>query len=464
MTTTSVKDVGSMSGFGVAPGNGAGRIAEESFQSVWDSQAGADRSNVGQGNSFENGVKSRDNVKPGEDLRAREHSRKDVGRKKAESVNDKSGMDELSKEELEQVAEVVGAAAGELIQQIADTFGVPVEAVLESMADMDLRPADLLQSDNLSNLLLQVSGPESGMTLLTNEQLYADYRMLMEQGRAMLEQCSEATQLSPEELVQATLQMQEGQEVANVSAEETVTDEPFVEITAVDEDQNNLVIQSGNTAQTQGTDDTATAEEGRKDGAGNRSSHQPDAGNTGNPAFQTIQNENPQPQADSVSAPTGTWSTGTRDMMRQIMDFMRIQVKPEVSSLEMQLHPASLGTLQIHVASKGGMLTANFITENETVKAALESQMVQLKESFAEQGVKVEAIEVTVQTHQFEQNLEQGRDGQSRQETDRAGRTRTRRIHLGDMDALEISEQLEAEDQITVQMMAANGQTVDYTA
>ena len=57
--------------------------------------------------------------------------------------------------------------------------------------------------------------------------------------------------------------------------------------------------------------------------------------------------------------------------------------------------------------------------------------MVQLKESFAEQGVKVEAIEVTVQTHSFEQNLEQGRGNQSDQESGAGvSRRRTRRINL----------------------------------
>ena len=117
--------------------------------------------------------------------------------------------------------------------------------------------------------------------------------------------------------------------------------------------------------------------------------------------------------------------------MRQIMDYMKVSVKADSSDLEMQLHPQSLGTLHVQVASKNGVVTANFITQNETVKAALESQMVQLKESFAEQGVKVEAIEVTVQTHPFEQNLEQGRGNQSDQESGAGvSRRRTRRINL----------------------------------
>ena len=42
------------------------------------------------------------------------------------------------------------------------------------------------------------------------------------------------------------------------------------------------------------------------------------------------------------------------------------------------------------------------------VKAALENQLTALKEQFNNQGIKVEAVEITVQSHGFEseQNLE----------------------------------------------------------
>ena len=144
--------------------------------------------------------------------------------------------------------------------------------------------------------------------------------------------------------------------------------------------------------------------------------------------------------------------------MRQIMDYMKIQVKPDLSNLEMQLHPESLGTVHVQVASKAGVVTAHFITQNEAVKAALESQMVQLQDNFSEQGIKVEAIEVTVQTHQFEQNLDQG---QGRHQEEGTGKSKTRKINLN--EPLNI-EEMEEEEVIAAEMMTANGSTVDYTA
>lgn len=464
MTTTSVKDVGSAVNSVVTP-NAASRSVEESFQSVWNSQAGAGKADADNSDAFERTVKQKGDAKPGDDLRAKDNSRKDLDREKTDKLSGNRKAEELSEEDLEKAAEIVGAATAELIEQIADTFGISVEEVQAIMADMDLEPMDLLQGENLSNLLLQVGGAENSLALLTNEQLYADYQMLMEQGRAMAEDCCTEMKLAPEELQQAMLQLQEDADSVNNPEADADAEEPVLEITLEDESMNAGAAKEA-VAGPQATEDSVTengSQQGRDAGAGRQNPS--DSAAHGNLVLQTIQNENAQPQTAEVQAPvSNAWSTGTQDIMRQIMDYLRLQVKPDVSSMEMQLHPASLGTLQIHVASEGGALTAHFVTENETVKAALESQMVQLKENFEQQGVKVEAIEVTVQTHQFEQNLEQGRGRQPQSETSAAGRTRTRRINLGGLEGMEMPEELESEDRITAEVMAANGQTVDYTA
>lgn len=467
MTATSVKDVGSVLNSGVMPGAATGKATEGGFQTVWDSQAGADKQEVSyDADSKQTAKVKSDTAKPGDDLRAKDNSRKDIGK---EQTVESRKADELDTEDLEKVAELAGSTVSELIQQIADTFGVSVEDVQAIMTDMDLQPTDLLQTENLSALLLQVSGAENSLALLTNEQLYADYQKLMEQGSLMLEQCSEEMDMNPEEFVQAIAKMS-GEDVmadavqTDAMQEVRVDSEPMIEITSEAEETDSMGLQSKDSVNVQDAVSLTDAQNNQSNegAAQGKDSRQHANADNSNLVLQTIRNENAQPQAVEVQAPTTTWSTETQDIMRQIMDFMRIQVKPDMSSLEMQLHPESLGTVQVQVASKGGVLTANFVTENETVKAALESQMVQLKESFAEQGVKVDAIEVTVQTHQFEQNLEQGRGRQPQEEPER--RTRTRRIDLSGLDGLSIPEEMEEEDRVTAEMMAANGQTVDYTA
>ena len=129
-----------------------------------------------------------------------------------------------------------------------------------------------------------------------------------------------------------------------------------------------------------------------------------------------------------------------------------------MTSLQMQLHPESLGTLQIQISAKEGIMTAQFTAESLAVKAVLEGQMIQLQESFLQQDIKVEAIEVTVATHQFESNLEQGREGSEQEE---AKQSKRRRI---DLSRLEETEELSDAEELIAKIMSENGNSVDYLA
>ena len=71
-------------------------------------------------------------------------------------------------------------------------------------------------------------------------------------------------------------------------------------------------------------------------------------------------------------------------------------------------------------------------------------------------------MEVTVSSHAFEQNLEQGNDGQSEAENMEQEKLRrqTRKIDLGEY--ADIPEDLSEEDRVTADMMQADGGRMDY--
>jgi flagellar hook-length control protein FliK len=116
--------------------------------------------------------------------------------------------------------------------------------------------------------------------------------------------------------------------------------------------------------------------------------------------------------------------------------------------------------------AKDGNMVAKFLTHNEDVKAAIEAQLQVLQEKFNEQGIKVTAVEVTVNTSGFDQTLN---DSQSQKEDDQDAqesiRKPMRRIRLGDlsMDDEGIAG-IDEEDQLTAEMMAINGNSVDFSA
>ena len=135
---------------------------------------------------------------------------------------------------------------------------------------------------------------------------------------------------------------------------------------------------------------------------------------------------------------------------------MRIQVRSDMTQMELQLNPASLGTVNINITSKAGVITAQFLTQNETVKAAIESQIVQLKNSFEEQGIKVESVEVAVANHSFERNL--NGEGSRQQQSQDGRRKGTRRVNLNGQT---LDEEPEPENE---QPVLADGSTVNFTA
>lgn len=489
------------------------------FQSVWNNQMGKSAQNAVNTQNFTPGqekqeqpVANREDVrreeppKTGGNLKAPKDERQPVKNDKA-SQKPPEQTDGLSPEDQETAMEALGAAAVGLMQEIADTFGVTMEELQGTLEELGMKPLDLLQSAGLGELVLKLGGAEDSFALLTDEALCGSYKALMERMTGILNETAEELQIDPKQL-EALLNEKPEQAVpaevisnekaiAEAVPEEDVPEEKFFDVKDLDRavlDENSGRSKESDLRRDDGkaldptaeeirraegmrqTEDGAQMEDGSRtenaankpDGAEDRrngekqSGKEADGGQQGNLFVQELRNLQPETglQQTQGAAQSSSWNADTQDIMRQIMDYMKLQLNADTTNLEMHLHPESLGTLHVQVEAKAGVITASFITQNETVKAALESQIVQLKENFEEQGVKVEAIEVTVQSHAFERNLEQGRE-QNQGSNEPSKRARVRRINLNDLSDM---DDMEEEDVLAADMLAAGGSTVDYTA
>lgn len=157
-------------------------------------------------------------------------------------------------------------------------------------------------------------------------------------------------------------------------------------------------------------------------------------------------------------------SVDVADLIQQIARNVRVTISQTVTSMEMQLNPEHLGKLYLNVSEREGVIRAQITAQNEAVKEALETQLVELRQSLNQQGVKVDAIEVMVGTHEFEQNLEENaRQEQQMQQQmeDSKGQTR-RNLNLNDLDGL--SGLMTEEEELAAKIMRQNGNQVDLTA
>lgn len=144
-------------------------------------------------------------------------------------------------------------------------------------------------------------------------------------------------------------------------------------------------------------------------------------------------------------------------IIKQITDDIRLYAKADTTSLEIQLEPETLGKVGITVTSKAGTITAQLVVQNEVAKEAIESQMATLKESFASQDIKVDAVEVTIASKEFEQNLDKGAGNSSEQNENK------RRKHISTEELAEINGTTADKETSIDNVLKEMGTTVNYS-
>lgn len=148
--------------------------------------------------------------------------------------------------------------------------------------------------------------------------------------------------------------------------------------------------------------------------------------------------------------------TELREIANQIIDQIKVVVHQDHTSMELQLNPNSLGKVNLSVQSKDGVITAHFVVENELTKETIESQLVTLKNTLEQQGIKVETIEVTIANYSFEQS------GHADTQKEHGQQENTARRKLTLDEAIQMSET--QEEMKTVDITGMRGTQIDYTA
>lgn len=379
--------------------------------------------------------------------------------------------------ETETVQEEVEQKGEELIQDIAEEMNVTPEEVEAAMEVLGLTVIELFDTDNLKQLLLNLSGSADELSLVTNETLYGNLQNLLETVEEDLGIIAEDLGLSKEELNTLLTQVVSEQQETDVQDMTPEPETPEVNLEGM-KDYTVSIQRDGETVQMKVTVDDAsgaksvteevtdTPEVEVQSFSKHKENNASDMDNRGegNSAGSTLlQTPAQQIEVNEVQTAEPVFqSAQTEEIMDQIMEYMKINLKADTQELEMQLHPASLGTVNVQIAAKDGVLTAHFTTQNETVRAVIETQLIQLKTQFEEQGIKVDAVEVTVANHAYGEQFSEQNENMGQEQ----GKTKKgiRRINLDEIGEEEDLDMMEDSERIAVEMMQANGNTVDYTA
>lgn len=110
-------------------------------------------------------------------------------------------------------------------------------------------------------------------------------------------------------------------------------------------------------------------------------------------------------------APQEVVNRGTveKPVINQIIEKFSLQGTGQQNEINIKLDPPNLGTVRINIVSEGDNVNTTLITENHAVKQTIESNLAQLRDAMADQGLKVQSFTVLVGGNQ-------GQRGQNHQQ------------------------------------------------
>ena len=393
----------------------------------------------------------------------------------SDKTPDQMKMDDVSKS--------TGDMKDELISTVAEDLNVSEDDLITAMENLGMVWTDLLNQQNLADVAIELNVSADSTELLLNsdfQNALMDVNQILTDAAVKLgmdvneftDIVAQMTLVEPDEA--AALNKVAGEalnstvqttEEAGTADNGTVKADVVTKADAGQTKDNAYVV---NENAVKSVDDDMDAAGSSQDFTGNSDSDGKQADAEGNNgilfAQDTAANVMAELNADDVNADYRPYmSTDTTELINQIVDNIRLNVSQDTTSIEMQLNPENLGRVYVHLSAKEGTVNAQFTATNEVVKEALEAQIVTLKENLNQAGVKVDAVEITVSSHEFERNLEQdqSREEQEGEYQEAAAKQRRRNINMSSMD--ELAGVMTEEESLVAQMMRDNGNSVDMT-
>lgn len=340
------------------------------------------------------------------------------------------------------INEKINKLTNEIKDVFQEQFEMSEEDFEKVMEVLGLTMVDVLNVNTLKEMVLYVNGEADVTDLLTNESLNASLSELLDQVSAL----TESAEVTAEQIADfvKTEQQDKTFEVLDESEEKKQVEESETTNEQVSEEVTETEI-AFSVVREEATDAGSS-----KEGFNGQESSQSDMTNQfldhvmG--SMSTAQTE----LAEEMNA-----VQELKEITRQIIEEIKVVIKPETTSMELNLNPDHLGKVRLNIESQAGGLTAKFTAENEMARQAIESSIQTLRETLENQGIKVDKIEVLVSDFSFAGSNQTGEEnGQGNKSKNRAFRTDEELMEHLSVDNTQSEQQ--------VQMM--NGTSIDYSA
>ena len=312
---------------------------------------------------------------------------------------DKSKQDNKSDEKVNDVVQNVK-------DTIKEELDVSDEDIAKAMEVLGITDNDLLSVVKVTELVSALTGADS-ITLITDDDMSGKLTSVLDAVNTAQEDIADMlnTDVDDAVLVVRTdaVVKKDTDETAVKNTDSSITDNQSVSGTESLSD----VLAAKVTAQGSSKHEESTGEH-----TGEQNHNTQSYGGVADSIIQSMKDS----FADIVTEDTSRVSEA--DIVNQVIDQIKLSSGRELTSIEVMLNPERLGSVHVTVTAKNGILSAQIAAQNEQVKTALENQVTALKENFQNQGIKVEAVEITVMTHQFEAGQNFGQNESERKQSE----------------------------------------------
>lgn len=298
----------------------------------------------------------------------------------------------------------------DVVQNVKDTIkeelDVSDEDIAKAMEVLGITDNDLLSVVKVTELVSALTGADS-ITLITDDDMSGKLTSVLDAVNTAQEDIADMlnTDVDDAVLVVRTdaVVKKDTDETAVKNTDSSITDNQSVSETESLSD----VLAAKVTAQGSSKHEESTGEH-----TGEQNHNTQSYGGVADSIIQSMKDS----FADIVTEDTSRVSEA--DIVNQVIDQIKLSSGRELTSIEVMLNPERLGSVHVTVTAKNGILSAQIAAQNEQVKTALENQVTALKENFQNQGIKVEAVEITVMTHQFEAGQNFGQNESERKQSE----------------------------------------------
>ncbi|SFE39021.1 Flagellar hook-length control protein FliK [[Lactobacillus] rogosae] len=368
----------------------------------------------------------------------------------AENADTSSISDVNSKADNKDVTDTVKEVCEDIKDAIKEEFDVSDEDIKVAMELLGLTALDLLSTAKVAELIEQLTGTDA-LTLITNEDMMQSFNNII---NVVDEANADIAGMLGVKTEEVGIVLGQNDIAPVVNSEDTAKQDNVKESDAKNADDNiNQTVDNQESLSEVLAKKITTESDGK---AKNNMSESNEANNKvtyADVADNMISNIT-DTFADIITEDISTVKEA--DIVNQVIDSVKLMASRELTSMEVMLNPEHLGSVHITVTARNGIVSAQIAAQNEQVKTALENQMVTLREQFESQGLKVDAVEITVMAHSFEagQNF-----GQSESERKQGESKVHRKLDLSSFDD-ELEEDLES----TAPAPKAEGSSVEYLA